>query len=112
MRKLFLTGVLVWGLAQAGWSQVTFPRNGDYDERPGLYAFTNATLIVDSKTTLEGATLLIRNGRIEAVGKTVGIPAGTVVADLKGKRIYPALVDIDSDYGMPALQRNAPGGAT
>ncbi|MFD1140346.1 amidohydrolase family protein [Larkinella insperata] len=110
MRKLFLTGILAWGLAQAGWSQVTFPRNGVYDERPGLYAFTNATIIVDPKTTLEGATLLIRNGRIEAVGKTVSIPAGTVVADLKGKRIYPALVDIESDYGMPALQRNAPGG--
>ncbi|WP_460674248.1 amidohydrolase family protein [Larkinella ripae] len=110
MRKIFLTGVLAWGLAQLSWSQVTFPRNGVYDERPGLYAFTNATLIVDPKTTLEGATLLIRNGRIEAVGKTVNIPAGTVVADLKGKRIYPALVDIDSDYGMPKIRRNPPGG--
>ncbi|GAB3899557.1 amidohydrolase family protein [Larkinella knui] len=110
MRKLFLTGMLAWGFAQIGWSQVTFPRNGVYDERPGLYAFTNATIVVDPKTTLEGATLLIRNGRIEAVGKTVSIPAGAVVADLKGQRIYPALVDIDSDYGMPAIQRNAPGG--
>ncbi|WP_138990553.1 amidohydrolase family protein [Larkinella sp. C7] len=110
MRKIFLTGMLTWGLAQIGWSQVTFPRNGVYDERPGLYAFTNATLIVDPQTTLEGATLLIRNGRIEAVGKTVSIPAGTVVADLKGKRIYPALVDIDSDYGMPELRRTPPAG--
>jgi imidazolonepropionase-like amidohydrolase len=110
MRKLFLTGILAWGVAQIGWSQVTFPRNGVYDERPGLYAFTNATIIVDPQTTLEGATLLIRNGRVEAVGKTVSIPAGTVIADLKGKRIYPGLVDIDSDYGMPAIQRNAPGG--
>ncbi|MFC5408077.1 amidohydrolase family protein [Larkinella bovis] len=110
MRKLLLTGMLAWGLAHVGWSQVTFPRNGVYDERPGLYAFTNATIVVDPKTTLEGATLLIRNGRIEAVGKTVSIPAGTVVADLKGKRIYPGLVDIESDYGMPALQRTAPGG--
>ncbi|MGA0556612.1 amidohydrolase family protein [Larkinella sp. VNQ87] len=110
MRKLFLTGMLAWGLAQLGWSQVTFPRNGVYDERPGLYAFTNATIIVDPKTTLESATLLIRNGRIEAVGKTVAIPAGAVVADLKGKRIYPGLVDIESDYGMPALQRTPPGG--
>ncbi|WP_421830421.1 amidohydrolase family protein [Larkinella sp.] len=110
MRKIFLTGMLTWGLAQIGWSQVTFPRNGVYDERPGLYAFTNATLIVDPQTTLEGATLLIRNGRIEAVGKTVSIPAGTVVADLKGRRIYPALVDIDSDYGMPELRRTPPAG--
>ncbi|WP_234734258.1 amidohydrolase family protein [Tellurirhabdus bombi] len=109
MRKPFLTALLAMGLIQAGWSQVTFPRNGVYDERPGLYAFTNATIIVDPQTTLEGATLLIRDGRIEAIGKTVTIPAGTVVADLKGKRIYPSLVDIDSDYGMPEIVRAGRG---
>ncbi|WP_128546886.1 amidohydrolase family protein [Larkinella soli] len=105
MRKLLLTALLAAGMIQAGRAQVTFPRNGVYDERPGLYAFTNATIIVDPQTTLENATLLIRNGRIEAVGKTVSLPSGAVVADLKGKRIYPALVDIESDYGMPAVQR-------
>ncbi|WP_266366762.1 amidohydrolase family protein [Tellurirhabdus rosea] len=105
MRKPFLTALLALALVQTGWSQVTFPRNGVYDERPGIYAFTNATIIIDPQTTLEGATLLIRDGRVEAVGKTVVIPAGAVVADLKGKRIYPALVDIDSDYGMPEAKR-------
>lgn len=93
-----LTGTFVY-------AQETFPRNGTYDERSGLYAFTNAYLIIDYQTIVEGGTLLIRNGVVEAAGKDVKIPAGTVVTDLKGKRIYPSLVDIYSDYGMPEVKK-------
>ena len=105
MKKLVLTGLLAVGLTAVGWAQTTFPRNGVFDERPGLYAFTNATIVVDSKTILQNATLLIRDGRIEAVGTSVSVPTGAVVADLKGRRIYPSLIDIDSDYGMPEVKR-------
>lgn len=108
MTKHLLTGLFAIGLAYGAVAQTTFPRNGVYDERPGLYAFTNATIIVDPQTTLQNATLLIRNGRVDAVGTNVSLPAGTVVTDLKGKRIYPALIDIDSDYGMVEVKR-APG---
>ena len=110
MSKHFLTGLLAAGLAYSSWAQTTFPRNGVYDERPRLYAFTNATIVVDPQTTLQNATLLIRNGRVEAVGTSVTVPAGTVVADLKGKRIYPGLIDLDSDYGMPEITRSPGSG--
>ncbi|QJW90559.1 amidohydrolase family protein [Spirosoma taeanense] len=104
MLKHFLTGLFAVGLISYVQAQATFPRNGVYDERPGLYAFTNATIVVDPQTTLQNATLLIRNGRVEAVGTSVKLPAGAVVADLKGKRIYPALIDVDSDYGMAEVR--------
>ncbi len=104
MIKPLLAGLLAVGLVQFAYAQTTFPKNGVYDERPGLYAFTNATIVIDPQTTLTNATLLVRNGRIDAVGQTVKLPAGTVVTDLKGKRIYPALIDIDSDYGMPEVK--------
>lgn len=111
MIKHFLTGLFTAGLLYSAAAQTTFPRNGVYDERPGVYAFTNATIVVDPQTTLQNATLLIRDGRVEAVGTNVSLPAGAVVADLKGKRIYPALIDIDSDYGMPVMTRTGgPGG--
>ncbi|GAB3760550.1 amidohydrolase family protein [Spirosoma pomorum] len=109
MIKHFLTGLFVASLAHGAMAQTTFPNNGVYDERPGVFAFTNATIVVDPKTTLQNATLLIRNGRVEAVGTNVTLPAGVVATDLKGKRIYPGLVEIDSDYGMPEIRR-APGG--
>ena len=111
MIKHFLTGLFTVGLLYSAAAQTTFPRNGVYDERPGVYAFTNATIVVDPQTTLQNATLLIRDGRVEAVGTNISLPAGAVVADLKGKRIYPALIDIDSDYGMPEMTRTGgPGG--
>ena len=108
MRKhLLLLFVAVWlaqsGLAQQALAQNTIPQNGVHDERPNLYAFTNATLVVDPQTTLQNATLVVRNGRIEAVGTSVAIPAGAVVVNLSGRRIYPSLIDLDSDYGMPEL---------
>lgn len=111
MRKVVLSLLLAAGLAAPGWAQTTFPKNGVADERPNLYAFTNATIVVDSKTTLTNATLLVRQGVIEAVGTGLAVPAGAVVKDLQGKRIYPALIDLDSDYGMPEIQRvGGPGG--
>ncbi|MCX6216075.1 amidohydrolase family protein [Spirosoma sp.] len=110
MTKHFLAAIFAAGLTYSAIAQTTFPRNGVYDERPGMYAFTNATIVVDPQTTLQNATLLIRNGRVEAVGASVNIPAGTVTTDLKGKRIYPGLIDIDSDYGMPEVTRSAGGG--
>ncbi|GAB4043509.1 amidohydrolase family protein [Spirosoma litoris] len=110
MLKPLLTGLFAVSLTCSVMAQTTFPRNGVYDERPGLYAFTNATIVVDPQTTLQNATLLIRNGRVEAVGTAVSVPNSAVVTDLKGKRIYPALIDIDSDYGMPEIVRGPGGG--
>lgn len=110
MKKVVLALLLASGLSAPGWAQTTFPKNGVADERPNLYAFTNATIVVDPKTTLTNATMIVRRGVIEAVGTGVAIPAGAVVKDLQGKRIYPALIDLDSDYGMPEIQRTGGGG--
>ena len=88
----------------------TFPRNGVYDERPEMYAFTNATVYVDAKTVIENTTLFIKSGIVVAVGNDVQLPNGTVIIDLKGKRIYPSLIDLESDYGMPQIQRTQRSG--
>ena len=59
MIKRILTLTLVLSLAGlAAWAQETFPRNDVKDSRAGLYAFTNATIVVDPQTTLTNATLL------------------------------------------------------
>src|SRR5438034_11543145 len=86
-------------------AQVTFPVNGVSDPRTGCYAFTNATVVKDGQTTLNNAAMVIRDGRITAVGNNVAIPKDAVVIDCSGKYIYPSLIDIYSDYGMPQPQR-------
>lgn len=91
-------------------AQQTFPINGVADPRTGTYAFTNATIVKDGQTTLTNATLLISEGKITAVGNGVTVPANAVVVDCSGKTIYPSLIDIYSDYGMPVVQRQPGGG--
>src|SRR5688572_29067484 len=86
-------------------AQVTFPENGVADPRHGHYAFTNATIVKDANTTLTNATLVIKDGRITAVGSGLKTPAGAVEIDCKGKYIYPSFIDIYTDYGTP--QRTA-----
>ncbi|RYY59419.1 MAG: amidohydrolase [Chitinophagaceae bacterium] len=90
-------------------AQVTFPENGVADPRHGHYAFTNATIVKDATTTLSNATLVIKDGRITAVGSNLAAPAGAVVIDCKGKYLYPSFIDMYADYGTPVPQRAAGG---
>jgi imidazolonepropionase-like amidohydrolase len=90
-------------------SQETFPVNGVADKRSTLYAFTNAVIVKDAQTILPSGTLLIKEGRIIAVGTQVAVPPDAAVIDCKGKHIYPSFIDIYGDYGINAPQRQ-PGG--
>ncbi|MEX1201634.1 MAG: amidohydrolase family protein [Ferruginibacter sp.] len=88
-------------------SQETFPVNGVADKRTGVYAFTNATIVKDAQTSISNGILLIKEGKIMAVGASVNIPAEAIVIDCKGKYIYPSFIDIYSDYGLSANQPQA-----
>jgi imidazolonepropionase-like amidohydrolase len=99
---LFLLVVFTTYLAK---SQETFPVNGSGDQRPGLFAFINANIVVNANQTIPKGTLLIKDQKIEYVGTTMVIPKGYVVIDLKGKYIYPSLIDAYSSYGLPETPR-------
>lgn len=86
------------------FAQQTFPQNGVYDQRDGHYAFSNATIQVSPTQQLKKATLLIKKGKIVAVGKDISIPKDAVVIDLAGKFIYPSFIDLSTTYGMPKPQ--------
>lgn len=60
----------------------------------GVLALRGATIETASKEgKIEGGTILIRDGKIEAVGADVEIPLAARVIDLKGKSIIPGIVD-------------------
>ena len=88
-------------------SQITASINGVADVRNVTYAFTNATIVKDAQTTLSNATLIIKMGKIVAVGNGIAIPSDATVVDCTGKFIYPSFIDIYSDYGVAAPNRNA-----
>lgn len=81
-------------------AQETFPVNGSADKRPGLFAFVNATIILNSDRSVKNATMLVKDRKIEAVGEGISIPAGYITVDLRGKYIYPSFVDAFSSYGL------------
>ncbi len=108
MRKLFCL-LLLFAFVQAQ-AQETYQVNGTADKREGCYAFTNATIVVDANSTLQNASMVIRDGKIVAVGTTISIPADALVIDCKDKFIYPSFIDIYADYGMPQVQRGGGGG--
>jgi len=111
MKKLLLYcfAVLVCKIAAA---QETFPVNGVQDIRPGLYAFTNATIVINPDQSIKNGTLLVKDRLIETVGPGVSIPKGYIVVDLKGKYIYPGLIDAYTTYGLPEAPRAALGSFT
>lgn len=105
MKKRIFVLLCFWVFANTSYGQETFPQNGVYDHREGLYAFTNATIHISHEKTIEKGSLLIRDGKIEGVGANITVPGGAVVINLEGKHIYPGLIDAYSDYGMPEVKR-------
>jgi len=76
----------------------------------GLVAVQAGTLhLVDGGAVLEDGTILIRDGKIEAIGTEVEIPSGARVVDYGPDAvIVPGLVAADSSYGSSrAAERTA-----
>ncbi|WP_192348673.1 amidohydrolase family protein [Algoriphagus sp. Y33] len=96
---LLLLGVL---LMQTGMAQETFPKNGVSDLRQGEYALINATAVTSDKT-VNNAVILIKGKKIIKLEAGLAVPKGFKVIDLKGKYVYPAFIDVYSNYGMPEV---------
>mgnify|MGYP000318392070 CR=1 FL=1 len=104
MKSFFLSVALIFCVLTN--AQETFNVNGTHHKNHNYYAFTNATIYIDYQTKIENATLLIKDGKVEAVGTKVDLPANVVRYNLDGKYIYPSLIDMYSDYGMPAITKD------
>ena len=90
------------------YSQEGFPINGVEDIRDNHYAFINAKIHLDYKTSIDNGTLIIKNGLVEDVGLNIDIPNGVRVFDLDGKHIYPSFIDLYSDYAIVKSERRRP----
>ncbi len=109
LAKVFAAVILcaAFLLSAAAWSAETTPEYGIRDKSPTVMAFTNANIVASPATTYQNATLLIRDGKVAAVGTNVTIPPEAIVVDLSGKTIYPAFIDPFTDYGIEK-QRSEP----
>jgi len=108
MKRIFLS-LLLLVTGAAAFAQESFPVNGVRDVRSGSYAFTNATIVQNASTKMEKATLVIKQGKIVAVGVGIEVPKDAVVVDCNGKYIYPSFVDPLTDYGAGTPKRTNAG---
>lgn len=63
-------------------------------------AITGGRVFPVSGPPIENGTVLIRDGKIAAVGADVTIPAGAQRVDAGGKWVTPGLVDADTQLGL------------
>ncbi|MDC0630039.1 amidohydrolase family protein [Flavobacteriaceae bacterium] len=91
-------------------AQEYFPKNdGVNSKNTNFTAFTNAKIFITPSISINEGTLLIQDGNVINVGKTVAIPKNTVIIDLKDKSIYPSLIDLYSDFGVAKPKRKTTG---
>lgn len=69
----------------------------------GVYAITHAKIFTVSGSPIEDGTLVIRDGKIAAVGANLEIPAGATNIDGKGLQVYPGLFDSVTQMGLSEI---------
>jgi len=63
-------------------------------------AITGGTVYPVAGPKIENGTVVIRDGRIVAVGANVAVPAGATTVDARGKWVTPGLVHAGANAGM------------
>jgi imidazolonepropionase-like amidohydrolase len=78
--------------------------------KPTVFAIRDAKVVTEPGKVLPRATIVIRDGQIEAVGPDVKVPPDALVTDGKGLTIYPGFLDALSNWGYDNALRRSEGG--
>jgi imidazolonepropionase-like amidohydrolase len=95
---LFLAAALAVSM---GLAAEPFPSTYQVPVNPPLLV-QGATVLTGTGERLDGADVLIENGRIEAVGQGLSAPAGARIVNAQGRWVTPGLIDIHSHLGVYA----------
>ncbi len=104
--------VLVFQSADAQQATRTQPVEGMRDNGTGYHALVGATVVTAPGQVLNNATIVIRNGLIQDVGRNMSAPPGARVWDLSGQTVYPGFIDAHADLGMDDVPEGGDIGPT
>jgi len=117
-----LLAVLLAGCASAPTSSQAPAKPYDFaaDPYPSTYRpiasppvlIEHATVLTGTGTRLDDADVLLRDGRIAAIGPHLDAPADALRVDARGKWVTPGLIDIHSHLGVypsPAVSAHNDG---
>jgi imidazolonepropionase-like amidohydrolase len=107
-RRAILTASLATaGLAPAAQPPATAPAEGLREAPPRVHALVGGRVAVSPTETLDGATVVIRNGIIEAVGVGIAVPADARVWEVRGRTVFAGFIESESTLFLPAAWKAA-----
>ncbi|HEB54176.1 MAG TPA: hypothetical protein ENI87_13065 [bacterium] len=83
------------------------PHNGPRPVDPDWFALQGARVTTAPGEVIDGATVVMRAGRITAIGADVAVPDGATAIDCTGLSIYPGLIEPFLPTDVPALDDDA-----
>lgn len=87
----------------------TAPVEGLRDATPRVHALVGGRVVTAPGQVVENATIVVRDGLIEAMGAGLTPPADARVWDVKGRVIYAGFIESDSSIFLPAAWRSGGG---
>ena len=75
-------------------------------------AVVGASVFTGTGQLIENGVVLVKDGKVEAVGPGLAVPAGYETVDAHGKWVTPGLIDAHSHLGVyasPSVQANSDG---
>ena len=82
---------------------LSLPERARAQQPPPTYAITHAKIVSLASSPIEDGTVVIKDGKIAAVGDSVEVPAGAQVIDGKGLQVYPGLFDPVTQMGLSEI---------
>ncbi|MDP7029474.1 MAG: amidohydrolase family protein [Phycisphaerales bacterium] len=79
--------------------------NGPFEHRQPCHALVGADVVTAPGTRLDAATIVIRNGMVEAVGTDIKVPADARLWPMEGMVIYPGFVEPAAYVEGPEVDR-------
>jgi len=97
MIQRFSVALLCWVLLSTGsWAQTA---------KPTAYAIKGGKVYTLVGAPIENGTVLIRDGKIAAVGANIQIPADAQVIDATGLEVYPGMFDAVTQIGLGEISQ-------
>ncbi len=101
MKRLIILTAIIAGLA--GTLMAGPAAAGAAGDGPKAVLIKNATIVPVVGDRIEQGMLLVRDGKIAGLGKSLEAPEGALVIDAAGGFVYPGFIDAYSHFGLSEI---------
>ncbi len=77
-----------------------------HGQQPEVTVLRGGTILTVSNGTIENGSVVIRDGKIAAVGRNLSVPEGARVIDVKGRYVLPGIIDCHSHMAVHAINES------